>query len=269
MPKNQILEVPMQLKREMASLGLGSLSTLIVFLTWYLIAEIELVPELFIPHPLSVWRAFLEVSTEGYRGGTLLVHLGWSLARLMAGYLAAVVIGVPLGLVLGLHPRIRTLLNPLFEFYRPLPPLAYYSLLILWLGIGELSKVTLLFLAALPPIIMNARAGVENIPLNRIDAALTLGTRPRGLFFQVVFPSCLPFIFTGLRVGIGFAYTTLISAEIVAAVKGIGWLVLDAGRFLRTDILFMAVIVMGMTGIFLDLLLGKLEHKLIPWKGYQ
>ncbi|NCN04643.1 MAG: ABC transporter permease subunit [Spirochaetales bacterium] len=259
----------MQGKKELLSFGLGSISILGVFLIWYLVGELEVVSELFIPHPRSVWRAFLEVSTDGYRGGTLLVHLGSSLGRLIGGYFAAVFLGVPLGLLIGLYPKARILLNPLFEFYRPLPPLAYYSLLILWLGIGELSKITLLFLAALPPIIMNARAGVENIPLHRIDAARTLGSRPRGLFFQVIFPSCLPFIFTGLRVGIGFAYTTLISAEIVAAVNGIGWLVLDAGRFLRTDILFMAVIVMGVTGMVLDLLLRTLEQKLIPWKGYQ
>jgi taurine transport system permease protein len=234
---------------------------------WILTAEFSLVPELFIPHPVNVIRAFLEVSSQGYRGSTLLVHLGASLGRLGLGFLLAVVLGIPLGLFMGSVEPIKLFVTPVFEFYRPLPPLAYYSLLILWLGIGESSKIVLLFLAALPPLVMNTMAGVEAVPAQRLETAQTLGGSNKSLFYHVMFPSCLPHIFTGLRIALGFAYTTLISAEIVAAVNGIGWMVLDAGRFLRTDVLFMAVFVMGCTGMLLDRLIRGIETKVVHWKG--
>ncbi len=243
------------------------ITPLILFLGWLLVAELSLVPELFIPHPANVGRAFSEVLTQGYRGGTLFVHLGTSLGRLGLGYIGAVLIGIPLGLFMGRFLLVRNLFDPVLEFYRPLPPLAYYSLLILWLGIGEASKVTLLFLAALPPLIMNTISGVESVPPQRIESARTLGVSTLSMFARVIFPSCLPHIFTGLRIAMGFAYTTLISAEIVAAVNGIGWMVLDAGRFLRTDVLFMAVFVMGFTGMVLDGLLRFAELRLVHWKG--
>ncbi len=239
-----------------------------VLFLWWLVATLEVVPELFVPHPMSVWRAFVDVQTEGYRGGTLLQHLGASMARLGTGYVLAVFTAVPVGLMMGMSRRIRGILNPLLEFYRPLPPLAYYTLLIVWLGIGNESKVALLFLAAFPPLAINAMAAVESLPVQRVETALSLGARKRDVVLRVMLPSCLPQIFTGMRIAVGFTYTTLVSSEIVAAANGIGWMVLDAGRFLRTDVIFVAIIVMGITGIGLDWLIRFIESRLVPWKGH-
>lgn len=247
---------------------LGVLSVAAVLGLWWIVAWIEVVPELFVPHPVSVWYAFLEVLRFGYRGSTLLEHLGASMARLGAGYLLAVMTAIPIGLMMGMHRWIRGLFDPLLEFYRPLPPLAYYTLLIVWLGIGNESKIALLYLAAFPPLAINAMAAAESIAPQRVESALSLGTRKRDIVWRVLFPSCLPQIFTGLRVSIGFAYTTLVSSEIVAAANGIGWMVLDASRFLRTDVIFMAIIVMGFTGIALDGVIRVLEARFVPWKGY-
>lgn len=234
---------------------------------WWLIAALEVVPELFVPHPRSVLVAFLELSTEGYRGGTLLQHLGASMGRLGVGYILAVATAIPLGLVMGLSRRVRGVVSPLLEFYRPLPPLAYYTLLIVWLGIGDTSKVALLFLAAFPPLAINAMSAVETLPPQRVETARSLGARRRDVLLRVILPSCLPQIFTGMRVAMGFTYTTLVSSEIVAAANGIGWVVLDAGRFLRTDVIFVAIIVMGATGIALDWAIRMAEAQLVPWKG--
>ena len=247
-----------------------SLGTVAVVLGgWALIAHLEVVPELFVPRPSSVWRAFREVSSTGYRGGTLLYHLLGSMKRVAVGYSLAVVTAIPTGLLMGQSRAVQALLDPIIEFYRPLPPLAYYTLLIVWLGIGDESKIALLYLAAFPPLSINAMAAVKSVNNERIESALSLGASRGQVFRRVIFPSCLPQIFTGLRVSIGFTYTTLVSSEIVAAANGIGWMVLDAGRFLRTDIIFVAIIVMGLTGLALDGLIRAAEARLVPWKGYE
>jgi taurine transport system permease protein len=246
-------------------LSISSVSA--ILLVWTVVTELSLVPELFVPTPANVVRAFMEALLDGYRGQTLVMHLASSLFRVLTGFMLAVATAIPIGLAMGYSARIGALLDPLLEFYRPLPPLAYYTLLVLWLGIGDESKVALLFLAAFPPLALSATSAVRSIRAERILGAKSLGASPTQVFFHVVFPSCLPEIFTGLRVAIGFTYTTLVAAEIVAATSGIGWMVLDAGRFLRSDIVFMGILVMGFTGIALDRLLRFLEKRIVPWKG--
>lgn len=235
---------------------------------WAGVAGLGVVPELFVPKPESVGRAFVELGTAGYRGGTLAEHLGRSMARLLLGFGLAVVTAVPAGILMGFSATLRRMLDPLVQLYRPLPPLAYYTLLIVWLGIGETSKIALLYLAAVPPLLLNAMAGVRSIGRSRVETARALGATHRQVITHVIFPSCLPDIFTGLRVGIGFAYTTLVSAEIVAASQGLGWMVLDASRFLRTDIIFVGIITMAVTGWGLDRIIIGIERLLVPWKGH-
>ncbi len=238
-----------------------------IFVAWYVVAERRLLPELFVPHPLSVWEALVETATEGYRGPTLLAHLADSLYRVLVSFLLAVVTAVPLGLAIGYSTRIRAVFDPIIEFYRPLPPLAYYTLLVIWLGIEDGSKIALLYLAAFPPLSVSAMAGVRGVSQERIQGAQSLGASRWQVFRYVLVPSCLPDIFTGMRVSIGFTYTTLVAAEMVAATSGIGWMVLDASKFLRSDIIFMGIIVMGLTGVALDRLIRVAERRLVPWKG--
>jgi taurine transport system permease protein len=220
-----------------------------------------------VPHPLSVWQAFVDIATDGYRGGTLLHHLLDSLHRVLAGFSLAVVTAVPLGLAIGYSSKVQAVFDPLIEFYRPLPPLAYYTLLVVWLGIENESKIALLYLAAFPPLSVSAMAGVRGVAAERVQGARCLGASRWQVFRYVVFPSCLPDIFTGMRVSIGFTYTTLVAAEMVAATSGIGWMVLDASKFLRSDVIFMGNIVMGLTGIALDRIIRIAERRLVPWRG--
>lgn len=238
-----------------------------IFLAWYAVARFRLVPELFVPHPASVWEAFWDIATEGYRGGTLARHLADSLYRVVAGFLLAVLTAVPLGLAIGYSTRVQAVFDPLIEFYRPLPPLAYYTLLVIWLGIDNASKIALLYLAAFPPLSVSAMAGVRGVSQERIQGAQSLGASRWQVFRYVIFPSCLPEIFTGMRVSIAFTYTTLVAAEMVAATSGVGWMVLDASKFLRSDVIFVGNIVMGLTGIALDRLIRLAEARVVPWKG--
>ncbi len=243
------------------------LSVLVILLVWAVIAGLKIFPEYFIPSPSSVFRAFLDIAVNGYRGGTLLQHLGDSLFRVISGFVLACFAAIPLGMLMGYSRKIKAVFDPIVEFYRPLPPLAYYTILVIWLGIGNVSKITLLFLAAFPPLSINAMSAVASVPLERIHTAQSLGAGKWKIFTHVIFPSCLPGIFTGMRVSIGFTYTTLVSSEIVAATSGIGWMVLDAGKFLRGDVMFMGILVMGITGIILDRIIRIAEMIIVPWKG--
>ena len=254
-------------KRKIIELSISAACVLTIFVVWYIVAALKIFPEYFIPTPASVLDAFKEIAVSGYRGGTLLQHLGDSLFRVITGFLFACLIAIPLGMMMGYNWKVKAFFDPIVEFYRPLPPLAYYTILVIWLGIGNESKITLLFLAAFPPLSISAMSAVSSVPMEKIHTAQSLGAGKAYIFGHVIFPSCLPGIFTGMRVSIGFTYTTLVSSEIVAATSGIGWMVLDAGKFLRGDVMFMGIIVMGITGIILDRLLRIAEKVLIPWKG--
>ena len=182
-------------------------------------------------------------------------------------FLFAALIAVPFGLASGYNSKIRAIFEPIIEFYRPLPPLAYYTLLVLWLGIGNESKITLLFLACFAPIYISCVSAVLKIKEDYINSAYTVGASKYQIFIHVILPSCLPDIFVGIRTAVGVAYTTLVAAEMVAAKSGLGWMVLDASNYLRSDIIFVGIIIMGITGILLDQFLRILEKKIVPWKG--
>lgn len=239
---------------------------LIIFFVWYEVTSRGAVPKIFVPSPMDVWNGFDETIFRGYHGKSLVYHCLVSLARVLIGWLAACVVAIPLGLAMGLSSKIRAVFDYLIEFYRPLPPLAYYTLLVLWFGIGEFSKVLLLFLAAIPPITIGAVEGVKEVPSAVIQAARSLGANSRQVFFRIILPATTPAIITSMRISLGFTYTVLVAAEIVAATEGIGWMVWDASKFMRSDIIFVGIITMGVTGILLDACLRIVSKKLLRWK---
>ncbi len=243
------------------------LSVIVILSLWYLVTKLELVSPTLFPSPALTWAAFTDLLTNGYKGIMLWEHWGHSMFRMLLAFLLAVVTAIPLGLWSGYSSKFQAALDPLVEFYRPIPPLAYYTLLILWFGIGDMSKIVLLYLAAFPPMYIAAMSAVRGVLEDQIHSAQCLGASKGQVFRYVIFPSCLPSIFTGLRTATGFTYTTLVASEIVAAVNGIGWMVLDASKFLRSDIMLVGIIIMGFTGIFLDWLIRVAERKAVPWKG--
>lgn len=245
-------------------LSAGSLTLL--FGSWAWLSTQAIVNPIFLPTPAAVWRAFQSAVSSGYQGSYLHEHLLASLGRILAGYGLACLFGIPLGLLMGLHSRLRAIFDPLIEFYRPLPPLALYTLLVMWLGIGDTSKVALLFLAALPSLTISTLQAVRHIDPQLLKAARTLGASPAQLFSYVVLPACLPGICTGMRIALGFTYTVLVAAEIVAASAGIGWMIWDASKFLLTDVVIMGLFVLGLTGIALDQLVRWGERKATPWR---
>ncbi|HEY9639438.1 MAG TPA: ABC transporter permease subunit [Coleofasciculaceae cyanobacterium] len=241
---------------------------LVILGAWSLATSLQWVSPLFLPSPISVGLAFLEILKEGYKGNSLLFHIAQSMYRLLLALLLAIVTAIPLGMLSGFSKPFRAALDPLIEFYRPLPPLAYYTLLVIWLGIENPSKIALLFLAAFAPLYIAVVSGVQRISIDRINGARSLGATGWQLFLYVIFPSCLPEIFTGLRTAIGVAYSTLVAAEMVAAVSGVGWMVLDASKFLRSDVIFVGIIIMGIIAILIDTGIRWVQQVQLPWIGH-
>ncbi len=241
----------------------------VIFTIWYLATNFTEISEIILPSPQKVWSSFLEVARNGY--GTnkdpLAVHLISSMKRLLTAYSLVIVTAIPLGLVSGYFPKFYAVLNPIIEFYRLLPPLAYYTLLVLWLGINEDSKIMLLYLAGFAPVYIACVSGVNRIRMDYINGAYMLGANKIQVFFNVILPASLPDIFTGLRTALGVEYTTLVAAEMVAAKTGIGWLVLDASNWLKSEVVFFGVILMGITGILLNQFILFLEKLIVHWNG--
>lgn len=233
--------------------------------SWWLVTKMNWVSPLVLPSPQAVLETLVQVLQNGYRGNSLLYHLGISLRRLSVGFGIALAAGAPLGLFMGHRKLIRRLFHPVIELIRPLPPLGYYAVLVLWFGIYETSKVALLFLAAFPPIVLATLDAVQRIPVSWVWSARSMGMSSWQLYRYVLLPASLPGVFTGIRVGLGFAFTTLVAAEMVAAHAGIGWMVLDAGRYLRNDVIFMGNVLLALTAYCLDRGVLFLRSRLIPW----
>ncbi len=248
--------------------ALTVLTWIVILGTWYVVTKLELVSSTLVPSPSKFLHTFLRISQEGYNKISLWQHLLDSFERLFSALGIAIVSGVPIGLLSGYSNRFKAIVDSVVEFYRPLPPLAYYTLLILWFGIDNTSKVILLFLAAFAPIYIACVSAVRKINMDYILSAESLGANKMKIFFRVVLPACLPEIFTGIRTAVGVSYTTLVSAEMIAATSGIGWMVLDASNFLKSDVIFVGIFIMGITGMAIDAVLRTIEKKIVFWKGY-
>jgi taurine transport system permease protein len=255
----------LRLPRPPRSLLLSCLTVVLVLAAWVLVTEMGWANELFLPKPQAVWAAFVKTMTKGYQGATLLQHVGASLYRILTAFALACLVGIPLGVLMGVSRDARSIFNPLIEFYRPLPPLGLYTLLVMWLGIGESSKLALLFLAGLPGIVISTIQAVSSIDPIYVRAAQSLGAKPRDLVLYVYLPAAGPLILAGMRISLGFTYTVLVAAEIVAASSGVGWMIWDAAKFLLSDVVIMGLIVLGLTGVLLDLAMRAIAKLLMPW----
>ena len=260
---------------KMRSFGIGEGSTVTISVTtgiailslWWLLAQTGWVPHLFLPTPAEVIRMAQSIWDDGYANASLWEHVSASLTRILSAAVIAVLLGIPAGLIMGLNRWAKGVLDTPIEFYWPLPPLAYLPLMIIWLGIGEASKITLLTLAMFAPIVLSAQAGVRALPQERVNAALSLGATRWQLFFEVVLPSALPEILTGIRIALGVGWGTLVAAELIAANRGIGFMIMSASHFLATDAVFVGIGVIAACAFSFTLAMRLLEGWLVPWKG--
>jgi len=222
---------------------------------------------IWMPSPEAVVARLVEIASTGYQNFTLWEHLGWSLIRVIAGFALGSLVGIPLGYAMGLSNWFRGWFDPIVEFMRPVPPLALIPLVIIWFGIWETGKIVLLFLAALWIMTIAARAGVSGVNISKIHAAYSLGSSRWQIMRHVIVPNSLPEIFTGARVAMGVCWGTVVAAELVAAQKGAGMMIIAASKFQLTDIVIMGIILIGIIGYGIDLLMRRAERWLVPWKG--
>lgn len=238
-----------------------------LFVVWYLVTNLGLIKPLFLPSPQAVFQQFYEYLMGTANDKPLWEHLLYSVLRVSVAFWLAFLTAVPLGIAMGMSRVFRGVFDPPIEFYRPLPPLAYLPLIIIWFGIDETPKVLLIYLACFAPLALAARSGMKSAAQEQINAAYSMGADYRQVIFHVILPSAMPEVLVGMRIAIGFGWTTLVAAEMVASNVGLGQMVLNASNFLRTDIVIMGIMVIGFIAYVFDLLMRWVERKVVPWKG--
>jgi len=252
---------------EGSSLTISIVTVAALIVLWFAATNLGWIKPLFLPSPQAVFQQFYEYLTGQTNDKPLWQHFSASLLRVTAAFWLAFVTAVPLGIAMGMSRVVRGIFDPPIEFYRPLPPLAYLPLIIIWFGIDELPKILLIFLSCFAPLALAARAGMRSAAQEQINAAYSMGASYWQVIRHVILPAAMPDILIGMRIAIGFGWTTLVAAEMVAANVGLGQMVLNASNFLRTDIVIMGIVVIGVVAYAFDLFMRWVERKLVPWKG--
>jgi NitT/TauT family transport system permease protein len=229
------------------TLRVGALSVGAGLVLWHVASTIWLVSILF-PSPLATGRAWVEMLL----GGDLLYHVGVSLLRIAIGFVIGTAIGIPIGLCIGLFRPIRVFLEPFVQFFRFVPPIAWIVPAILWFGIGETSKIFLIFYTSVFLVLLNTAAGVASIPRNQLRAARTFGANPAQLFLWVSLPATMPYVITGMRLAMGNSFVAVVGAEFIAAEAGLGWLITESGAWMATERMFAAMLTLGVLGMVAD-----------------
>lgn len=214
---------------------------------------------LFLPSPRLTLQAVIEL----WEDGTLMLSVGASLARIMVGWSLGLVIGIPLGIVMGYFPLVRRLLDPYVEFFRFIPPIAFVTLAVIWLGPGEASKVALILYTTIFIVMLNTIAGVLSVSELRLRAAATLGAGRLQTLLTVIFPSTVPYMVTGARLAMGNSFLTIVSAEIVAAQVGLGSMIWTSRNYGKTEWVFVGIIALGLLGYACDRVVRFVVQRLL------
>ena len=249
------------------SANISIATTIAIFLLWFVVTNMGWIKPIFLPSPQAVLEQFVLYASGQANDKPLFSHLLASFMRVFLAFWLACATAIPVGLAMGVSRVARGIMDPPIEFYRPLPPLAYLPLIIIWFGIDELPKIMLIYLSCFAPLALQTRAGVRSATQEQIHAAYSMGASRWQVIRYVMLPAARPEIMVGMRVAIGFGWTTLVAAEMVAANVGLGQMVLNASNFLRTDIVIMGIIVIGVIAYVFDLMMRWVEKKLVPWKG--
>jgi taurine transport system permease protein len=243
-------------------------TVLFVIAAWTLAARLKLVSPVFLPSPAAVAHKFVDVSVNGFSDATLWQHTVASLSRVFAALALAIVTAVPLGVLIGLNPTARAVADPLIEFYRPVPPLAYLPLIVIWCGIGEPSKILLIWLAIFAPLTISTQQGVRRVKQSRLRGAQALGATRWQLIRYIVLPSAAADVLTGIRVSLGVGWSVLVAAELIAATRGLGFMIQSAAQFLVTDVVIMGIVVIAVIAGVFEWGLRSLQRVLVPWEGH-
>lgn len=246
-----------------AAIGLLTLAALVGL--WFILSGTGIVTGARFPSPQEFWASFLQINGRGYAGATLWAHAVHSLKLVAMGFAVAIVTGVPLGLWMGWNRRAEAFVNPIFLIIRPIPPLAWIPLAILWLGLGDSAKVMVIWFSAFVPSVINAFAGVRNIERPVLEAARMLGTPRWRMVREVIVPAASPMIFTGLRLSLQASWTTLVAAELVGALVGVGFVLNMAQQDIYPGMILVGMLTVGLLGWATTVLLAGAERRALAW----
>ncbi|MFG6100484.1 ABC transporter permease [Leptothoe sp. ISB3NOV94-8A] len=243
-----------------------AIPTLILIL-WETTTRMGWIDELFLPSLSGIVTEFLAMTRKGYAGTPVLSHVLGSLRRVFTAFGIGTVVGLLLGLLMGYYKYVRAAFYIVTEILRPIPPLAFITLFILWFGIGEVSKILIILYAGALIVMLNTMAGVQSCPKDKILAARTLGANDLAIFLYVILPAALPSIFTGMRVALSVDFGILVAAELLAGDIGIGYIIQDASVFFNVEALFVGILMIGFFGVISDFLLRAIASKVVHWQG--
>lgn len=239
--------------------ALGTVVVLVII--WFIYGAVN--PEGFLSSPKGVWDSLV---MQAFKSDVLWKHIGYSFSRVLVGYAIAIVASIPIAFLMAWYRPIRAAIDPIIQFLRCIPPIAYVGLLVAALGINEAPKYVIIFIACFLTMTVTIYQGIKNVDLTLVKAAYTFGAKDRNLFLDVIVPSSFPFILTAMRLGVGAALTTLIAAELTGTIYGLGAMINTAANDLRFGPAIMGIIVLGIFGIVLDKLLLFIEKQLTKWK---
>lgn len=238
-----------------------------ILLAWTLVTNVFSVPEIVLPSPQDMVAQLQELLVHGYAGYPLWEHVLASVLRTLAGFFAGIILAIPLGLAMGYSRTVDAILWPVFGFIRPIPPIAYIPLAVLWFGIGEFSKVLLIFIASFNFTVLASAAGMRSVPQQLIRAGTNLGLTKWQMFTSVMLPAAMPQIFTGLKTSIAVSWAVMVAAELIAAQVGLGFIIADAGTFFRTPVVMIGVAIIGAVGIVFEYSVVAIERRVLHWQG--
>lgn len=247
--------------------GLAPVLTLLsLCLIWWAGSASGALSPMTVPPPSEVMHSFWRITVDSYADGQLYVHVLYSLKRVLLGFTLATCIGIPLGLAMGYSPSVEAFVNPVFLVLRPIPPLAWIPLAIVWLGLGDGAKVLVIFIAAFIPAVINAYAGARSLAPQLAEAAAVLGIRNIRFINEVLVPGALPMCFTGMRLSLQSSWTTLVAAELIGSMFGLGHVLNQAALDIDMAMIVVAMVCVAILGALTNWALAVWETRLIPWR---
>jgi NitT/TauT family transport system permease protein len=248
-------------------LVVSAVTVVAIITAWTVVTTVFRVSPLILPSPKAMGDELQALLAVGYAGKPLHVHVVASVVRSLTGLLAGIAVAIPIGLAMGYHRTVSAALTPVFGFFRPIPPIAFIPLMILWFGIGELSKILLIFAASFNYTVLNSAAGMRAVPEQLIRKGRNLGLTRRQLFTSVMLPAAMPHIFTGIKTSTAVSWAIVVAAELIAAQEGLGFIIQDAGTFFRITDVFFGILIIGLIGVSLELVIALIERRTLHWQG--
>lgn len=254
-------------RRQLPTVVISTLSVLFLTALWVAVSTSGWLPQGYLPTPKEMASELETLFTVGYKGISIWQHIGISLFRTLSGFFLGVAVGIPLGLVTGYSRVGSAMVSPIMAFVRPIPPIAFIPMVVLYFGLGEVGKVVLIFWTAFNYVHVNAHAGAAGVPIAYHRAAQSIGLTRTQTFFRVILPSAIPQIFTGLKVAMALSWAVVVAAELVGAQMGLGYMISDAALTFRIPAVYIGIALIGAIGLLLNVVLNLMETWLVHWKG--